>query len=135
MPALALFVIGLTFMGLSIHTARDTAATPIKIKGEAEAPDKKVTVILKSEWQVPVEGRQVAQVIRPQLDVLTLVISAPGYSPFCQGYFKQDVGKLIDFGTVQLVRAVPKIEEKPENIAPLSDGVTPPPRSSSGLLF
>lgn len=131
-PALALFVIGLAFVGLSIYAARDTAATPIEIKGEAAAAGEDVKVIFKSEWPVPVAGRQVFQVLRPQLDVITLVITAPGYQPFYQSYSKRDVGKLIDFGTVQLVRAVARIETRPENITPLPTGVTPPPLSSSG---
>jgi hypothetical protein len=131
-PALALFVIGLAFVGLSIYAARDTAATPIEVKGEAAAPGEEVRVFFKSEWPVPVSGRQVFQVLRPRLDVITLVITAPGYQPFYQSYSKRDIGNLLDFGTVQLVRAVSRVETRAENIAPLPAGVNPPPLQWSG---
>jgi len=131
-PALALFVIGLAFVGLSIYAARETTATPIKVKGEAAARGEEVKVFFRSEWPIPVAGEKILAVLRPQLDVLQLVISAPGYQPYFQCYSKRDIEKGLDFGTVQLVRAVAKIDTNPENIEPLPPGVNPPPLSLSG---
>ena len=84
MPELALLVLSLALVGLSIYTAWDTAATPIEIKGAAAAVDEEVKVLFKSQWPVPVAGRQASQVLRPQLEAIMRTSSTPppATSPF-----------------------------------------------------
>jgi hypothetical protein len=126
-PALGLFIIGLLFVGLSIYSAKETTATPIEVKGETRINDEEVKVFFRSEWPIPVAGHQIYAVLRPQLDVIQLVISAPGYEPYYRCYSKKDIERGLNFGTIELVRVIEKIEAKDENIAALPPGITPPP--------
>jgi hypothetical protein len=128
-PALGLFIIGLLFIGLSIYSARETPVTPIEVKGQTAIKEEEIKVLFRTEWPIPVSGHQVLAVLRPQIDVITLVISASGYDPHYQCYSRKELEKGLDFGTIKLSRKVDTIEAKDENIVNLPPGIIPPPVS------
>jgi len=131
-PALGLFVIGLIFIGISIYFTKDTAATPIKVTGKTHNINEEVTVKVRSLWVVPIQSGQVFHVLRPNLDVLWVEISAPGYEPLKIPFAKNRTGEGINFGDVTLKQIVEKIEAKSENIMALPNGVVSPPLSNAG---
>lgn len=131
-PALGIFVIGLLFIGLSIHFAKITAATPIELKGKTEGVTEPVTVCLRSEWGIPAPQGKVHTTLRPHLDVFWIYISAPGYEPYCDSYSKEDTAKGVDFGIVTLRRKIEPIEQNEENIIPLPHGTEVPPLTEGG---
>lgn len=133
-PALGLFVIGLLFIGLSIHFARETAATPIELIGKTSGVEEPITVLVSSEWGVPAIQGQVHHVLRPQLDVLWITISAPGYEPFSQPFAKDHIKKGVNFGDVKLRRIAARPPANPQNIASLPAGVTPIPLTAEATF-
>jgi hypothetical protein len=131
-PALGLFVIGLCFVVVSIYFGRDIAATPIEVVGVAEQVDEPVTVLVKSEWGVPALEGQVHHVLRPQLDVLWVVVSAPGYRPYVESFSRDRIKQGVDFGKVRLQRVVERIPARSANIRALPPGVNAPPLTEAG---
>jgi hypothetical protein len=131
-PALGLFVIGLLFVGLAIYFGRETAATPIELKGTTGVIDEPVTVFVRSEWGIPAVQGSVHHVLRPQLDVLWIYISAPGYEPYSQSFPRGQLKKSVDFGEIKLRRKAERIEAKRGNIVALPPGITPPPFTAVG---
>jgi len=131
-PALGLFVIGLCFVALSIYFGQDMAATAIEVRGRAENVDEKVTILLQSQWPVDTHEGRVHQVVRPQLDVLWVVVSAPGYKPHYKSFARRELKRGVDFGSVTLTKATPKINPNPARIADLPAGVESPPMSEGG---
>lgn len=131
-PALGLFVIGLLFVGLAIYVARETAATPIELKGKTGIIDEPVSVFVRSEWGVPAVQGSVHHVLRPQLDVLWIYISAPGYEPYSQSFPRDQIKKFVDFGEIKLRRKTERIEPKKGNIVELPPGIKPPPLTQGG---
>lgn len=118
-PALGLFVIGLLFVVSAIYFAQTTAVKKIPVIGIAENVEGDISVTVRSEWPVPAHQGKVQHVIRPNLDVLWVQVSAPGYIPDIKPY--KDFKEGVDFGTVKLVKAVPDIEVKESNIEKLPD--------------
>lgn len=131
-PALGIFVIGLVFIGLAIHFAQVTAATPIELKGKTEGVTDPVTVCLRSEWGIPAPQGKVHHILRPHLDVLWIYISAPGYEPYCDSFSKEDIAEVIDFGIVKLTRKIEPIDQKKENILDLPPGMKVPTLAEGG---
>lgn len=137
-PALGIFMIGLLFIGLSIHFAKATEATPIEVKGETELQGemegvtKAVTVYMRSEWGIPAPQGKIHHILRPHLDVLWIYISAPGYKPYCNSFSKEDTSNGLDFGTITLTRKIEPIESKIENIKALPHGTKSPPLKEGG---
>ena len=84
-PALGLFVIGLLFVVSAIYFAQTTTVKEIPVVGVTENIED-ITVTVRSEWPVPAHQGRVQHVIRPNLDVLWVLISAPGYKPDYQPY-------------------------------------------------
>lgn len=119
-PALGLFVIGLLFVISAIYFAQTTTAKAIPVSGIAENIEEEISVIVKSEWPVTAHQGHVQAVIRPQLDVLWVVISAPGYKPAIKPY--EDFKEGVNFGTVQLEKAVEKEDPNENNIEELPPG-------------
>jgi len=109
-PALGLFVIGLLFVISAIYFAQTTTAKAIPIIGKTENVEEKINVLIKSEWPVPAHQGYVQAVIRPQLDVIWVVISAPGYNERTLVFTKEEFIKGVDLGTVQLEKTM----ERPE---------------------
>ncbi len=131
-PALGLFIIGLCFVALSIYFGQDMAATAIEVRGKAEGVDEKVTILLQSQWPVDTHEGRVHQVVRPQLDVLWVVVSAPGYKPHYKSFARSELKRGVDFGNVTLTRATPKVQPNPARIIELPAGVESPPMSEGG---
>lgn len=131
-PALGLFGIGLLFVGLAIYFTRELTASPIELIGKTDVVDEPVTVLVSSEWGIPARQGAVHHVLRPQLDVLWITISAPGYEPYAHSYAKDQRKKGINFGEVRLRRIATRIEPKNENIVELPPGVSPPPLTAGG---
>ncbi len=131
-PALGLFVIGLCFVALSIYFGQDMAATAIEVRGRAENVDEKVTILLQSQWPVDTHEGRVHQVVRPQLDVLWVVVSAPGYKPHYESFARSELKRGVDFGSVTLDRATPKVQPNPARIIELPAGMEAPPMSDGG---
>jgi len=131
-PALGLFMIGLCFVVLSIYFGQDMAATAIEVRGRTEGVDEQVTIRLQSQWPIDAHEGQVHQVVRPQLDVLWVVVSAPGYTPHYESFARDELKRGVDFGSVTLARAAPKIEPSAARIAELPTGVEAPPLSEGG---
>jgi hypothetical protein len=122
-PALGLFVIGLLFVVSAIYFAQTTAVKEISIIGMAEAPEEEITVIVRSEWPVTAHQGRVHAVIYPNLDVLWVQVSAPGYKPVIQPF--KDYKEVVDIGSVQLERKIPeRIEPDKSNIADLPNDIT-----------
>jgi hypothetical protein len=121
-PALGLFVIGLLFVFLAIYFAQTTTAKPIPVRGKAENIEEEISVIAKSEWHVAAHQGHVQDVIRPQLDVLWVVISAPGYNEHILCYNKEDFIKGVNLGKVQLVKAMEKLDPNENNIEAFPPG-------------
>jgi len=126
-PALGLFVIGLLFVISAIYFAQTTTVKAIPVIGKAENVEEEIDVIIKSEWPVSAHQGHVQAVIRPQLDVLWVVISAPGYNQRTLVFKKEDFIKGVNLGTVQLEKTMEKpdpneniIEELPANFRNIS---------------
>ena len=128
-PALGLFIIGLCFIGVSIYFGRDIAATPIEVLGNAENIDEPVTVMLRSEWPLSAQQGQVHHVIRPQIDVMWVIVSAPGYRPYVANFSKSDIKNGLNFGSITLEKVVDRIPANPANIAEVEAGINLPPLS------
>ena len=118
-PALGLFVIGMMFVGGSLWVARDTDVQKIPVSAEIDDVDEPITATVYTSWGVAASKHEVSAVLRPALDILWLKIEAPGYEPLERANAMSDARGGIKLGKVKLVRAVPKIEPKEENIAPL----------------
>lgn len=132
-PALGLFVIGLLFVGLSIYFGERMTAAPIELRGKTEDVDEPVTVFVRSEWGVPAPQGKVHHILRPQLDVLWIYVSAPGYEPYSDSFSKDVVKKGVDFGVIKLKRQVKeRIKPNEKNIVALPPGITPPPVTTGG---
>ena len=121
-PALGLFVIGLLFVISAIYFAQTTAVKEIPVIGvvENDVDDLKVKVKSK-DWPVTSHQGKVHEVIRPNLDVLWVVVTAPGYIPHSQDFDLKKGG--VNLGTIQLKKVVNKIEPKAANIDKLPDNV------------
>ncbi|MDT8383461.1 MAG: hypothetical protein RRB22_03515 [Gammaproteobacteria bacterium] len=131
-PALGLFIIGLCFVVLAIYFGQDVAATAIEVRGKTEGVDEQVTIRLQSQWPIDAHQGQVHQVVRPQLDVLWVVVSAPGYKPHYISFSRDELRHGVDFGSVKLTRATPRVEASAARIAELPPGVAAPPLASGG---
>jgi hypothetical protein len=134
-PALGLFIIGLCFVMLSIYFGRDVAATPIEVRGIAEGVEGQVTIRLQSEWPIKAHAGRVHQVVRPQLDVLWVVVSAKDYEDRAIPFPRDQVKHVIDFGSITLKRTkddAPTVEPNPSNIVDLPVGMETPPLSEGG---
>lgn len=131
-PALGLFVIGLIFIGISIYYTKDTAATPIQVTGKTHNINEEVTVNVRSLWVVPTQSGQVFHILRPNLDVLWVEISAPGYEPLKIPFPKNRTREGINFGDVTLKQIVDRIDVKSENIMTLPSAIISPPLSNAG---
>jgi hypothetical protein len=125
-PALGLFIIGLLFIGISIYFSKETAVKPIEVKGKMGNIQDNVTVKVTSSWVVPTQSGEVLAVLRPNLDVLWVQVSAPGYEPIGIPF---DLKKHddINFGMVELKQIIQSIDAKPENIVELPKGISSPP--------
>jgi len=119
-PALGLFVIGLLFVAGSMWVAMKTDVPFISVIGEFAEVDEPVKVTLYKEWPVASSQHEVNDVLRPSFDVLWVKIAAPGYDPLEMSFNRDAVAGRIKLGKVALKRAIPKIEPKIENIAPLN---------------
>ena len=119
-PALGLFVIGLLFVVSAIYFAQTTTVKEIPVVGVTENIED-ITVTVRSEWPVPAHQGRVQHVIRPNLDVLWVLISAPGYKPDYQPY--EDFKEGVNLGKVRLEKVVEKIEPNKSNIDELPDNV------------
>jgi len=133
-PALGLFIIGLLFAGLAIYFAQATTAMPIKLTGATKNIEEPVNVLVRSEWGVPSPQGQVDHVIRPHIDVLWVVITAPGYKPCSMPFSKEHMKGELNFGTVTLEKKTERIRPNMKNIAELPDGIKAPPITAVGTF-
>jgi hypothetical protein len=78
-PALALFLIGLMFVALAVFRA--PSVQPFKVIGSTDRPYAGLSVLVAdaSEYPIPVAGMELRGVVRPSLDALSIIITAPGY--------------------------------------------------------
>ena len=121
-PALGLFIIGLLFVALSIYFAQPPIVNEIPVKGIVENIEDNITVKVKSkDWDVEAHKGKVHDVIHPNLDVLWVVISAPGYREHAQDFELRKGG--VDLGKIQLEKAIETIESDERNIVGLPDTV------------
>lgn len=130
-PALGLFVVGLLFFIFSLTIGKPNI-TKVTIKADTQRINEKVTMRLSptnaDNWISNIEyNGEVVETFYPNLDYFEIVITAPGYKPFCK---VESISKLsnrigdrpYDLGAIILERRVTKdqinrsIEDIPEGI-------------------
>lgn len=131
-PALGLFVIGLLFVGLSIYFAERMTAAPIELVGDTEVAEGPVRVLVRSEWELPTVEGKLRHVLRPNLDVLWILISAPGHRSYTKSFTMKEVGGNVDLGAIKLRKEIDRIQPKAKNIPALPPGIESPPVTKGG---
>lgn len=91
-------------------------------------------MVSPNQWQIPtasngsVEGK-----IYPDLSILLLVVSAPGYEPIRSVVNMRASGrKLAELGTLELKKKIAEIKATPDNINPIGFAA-PPTKAEHGF--
>jgi len=82
-PGIAFFVIGLIFSSIAIIASKRSEVEPINIIGKVAEINEQITIAARSSKWILVGGSDgiVKGTIRPNIEAITLEISAPGYKP------------------------------------------------------
>lgn len=82
-PGIAFFIIGLIFSGVAIFFSKPSPVEPIYIRGSIEDVKEQITITaIPSVWSISSGSNGIFDgKIFPDIEVLTLKISAPGYKP------------------------------------------------------
>ena len=135
-PGIAFFLVGLLFLGFSMYFSRPPDIVPIEFNGQIKNVEEPVTILVSpNQWQIPtasdgsVEGK-----IYPDLSILLLVVSAPGYEPFRSVVNLRKSGKrLAKLGTLELKKKIAEIKATPDNISAI--GFAAPPAGNNQPNF
>jgi len=120
-PGIAFFVIGLCFVITALYAADPPKGTPVDLQGEVDGVDAPVTVILRSEPTLSraYQGGKIKFKFYPDMSILTLEASAPGYEP---ASIPIEIGTEthVVFPRLQLKKRIDEIKAKPASIEPVA---------------
>lgn len=96
-PGIAFFIVGLLFSSLAIWAAKPSGVEPIRIKGNLKGISDIVTIKIipsSSSWTVQTGSNgEINGRIYPDIDVLTLELTAPGYDEEFVPYSLETAGQ------------------------------------------
>lgn len=121
-PGLAFFIIGLFFSVIAIVASKPSRLDPISIAGQIdESVTEPVTITASpaAGWTVNAgNGRKIEGRIFPDVDVLSLQVSAPGYAPknFVYNLTGSKEKQINIAETITLERRIPVIVGHQRNI-------------------
>jgi hypothetical protein len=131
-PAVALFVIGLSFVAMSLYYGKqEREVVAIRVVGVVDDVAD-AQVIARSQWNITANNGQINDVVRPHLDVLWIVGTAPGHEGIPKAFDMAKIKDTIQIGKLELRKKQDMPEPKGVNIASLPAGVSPAPLSARG---
>lgn len=83
-PALALFIIGLAFLGLSLYLSKTNSERPFEVLGKLKSDNPEAAVIIGSVAMLqtnPSSDGGIDALIYPRVDAIKIEIVTPGYAP------------------------------------------------------
>lgn len=83
-PAIALFVLGVLFLGVSLYFAQKNAILPLVVTGTLESDDADNATVVFSEnfgTTTPSSKGEIRQLIWPNIDEVRIEIATPGHEP------------------------------------------------------
>jgi hypothetical protein len=134
-PAIGFFLIGLVFVVIALWFATPVPDLPLTIQGEAPGIQSPITISVRTDpWLFTREpGGRFIGAVHPNLHVLVVETTAPGYEPvttYTQDWLKD---RAVDLGPINLRQVLSKIHPNPADIEKLPEGFVPPPVSSKGM--
>ena len=135
-PGLAFFLVGMMFIGLSLRFSQPPDVMPIEFHGQFKGVEGPVTVLVApNRWQIPTTTTGMLQgKVYPDLSMLILVATAPGYEPFSTVIaLRQQGQRLAELGTLELKKRVGEIKANSSNIGAID--FNPPDQGVGGSSF
>lgn len=83
-PAIALFVVGIIFLGVSLYFAQKNAIRPLIVTGSLDSVDAdNATVVFSEDFgtTTPSSTGEIRQKIWPNIDEVKIEIATPGHEP------------------------------------------------------
>ena len=135
-PGLAFFLVGMMFIGLSLRFSQPPDVVPIEFRGQFKGVEGPVTVLVApNRWQIPTTTSGMLQgKVYPDLSMLILVATAPGYEPFSTVVALRPQGqRLAELGTLELKKKVGEIKASSANIGAID--FNPPDHGAGASSF
>lgn len=132
-PGLAFFIVGLIFIVLSLLFSKPPDVVPIEFRGQIKGVEAPVTVLVSpNKWQIQTTSTGIVQgKIYPDISMLVLVATAPGYEPFSTVVSMKNQGpRLAELGTLELKRKIGEIAATAGKIGDIN--FTPPDPGGGG---
>ncbi|MCG8337970.1 MAG: hypothetical protein MJE63_26000 [Proteobacteria bacterium] len=123
-PALGIFLIGLAFVLVALIYAKPPLISSIEFRGRANNVRDHLKVFVQADqWPVSTSSQgRVHGVIHPNLDILWVKITAPGYRPIVTSVSNENIiNGVADLGEISLERVVDEIQTDPTQISSLPD--------------
>ena len=108
-PGLAFFLVGLLFVALPLKFLQPSDTAPVEFEGDFKGVDAPVTINVRpQDWTLSASSAgHVQGKIYPDVSVLVLSVTAPGYVPFTTVVKLENSGRrLARLGTLELRRTV-----------------------------
>ena len=121
------------FIGLSLRYSQPPDVVPIEFHGQIKGVEGPVTILVApNRWQIPTTSTGMVQgKIYPDLSMLFLIASAPGYEPFTTVVpMRKQGAQLAELGTLELKRTIGEIKATANSIGAIA--FTPPDHGTSG---
>jgi hypothetical protein len=133
-PGIAFFIIGLIFVIVPIFASKPGEIQPIRIEGRVNNIQEPVNISVRSKsWPLEVESSGIVKgKIYPDLELISMEISAPGYRPETRMFTLTEFeGRIVKFDGVELEQEVPPIAGDQRHILEVQEKLEPITAKSS----
>lgn len=122
-PGLAFFLVGLMFIAVSLTFLKPSDVAPISFEGQIRGIDQQVSIFVRPQpWVLAGDSvtGQIRGTVYPDVSVLVLSVTAPGYEPLDRPIKINLQGRRVaDLGVVELRQSGVRRSDLSENIVPL----------------